>query len=159
MVQLRKIDAKNIWKVVRLSVNEQQKAFVATNTESILEAYAAISEGHAALPFAIYDDDCPIGFVMFGYGTIGDEDEPEIAKGNYVLWRFMIDQAYQGKGRGRAALIEALRYVRTMPCGPADFCWLSYEPENAVAKALYASVGFVENGETDGDEIVAVLRL
>ena len=39
------------------------------------------------------------------------------------------------------------------------FCWLSYEPENKAAKALYNSFGFVENGETDGEEIVAVLKL
>ena len=36
---------------------------------------------------------------------------------------------------------------------------LSYEPENEVAKKLYASFGFVENGEMDDDEIVAVLKL
>ena len=37
--------------------------------------------------------------------------------------------------------------------------WLSYEPENEVARKLYASCGFVENGEMDGDEIVAVIKL
>ena len=34
-----------------------------------------------------------------------------------------------------------------------------YEPENTVSKALYHSFGFRENGEMDGDEIVAVLKL
>ena len=34
-----------------------------------------------------------------------------------------------------------------------------YNPENEVAKKLYASFGFVENGEMDEDEIVAVLKL
>ena len=38
-------------------------------------------------------------------------------------------------------------------------CSLSYEPENAVARELYRSLGFIENGEMDGDEIVAVLKL
>ena len=33
------------------------------------------------------------------------------------------------------------------------------EPENEVAKKLYRSFGFEENGEMDGDEIVAVLKL
>ena len=43
--------------------------------------------------------------------------------------------------------------------GKANFCWLSYEPENTVAKSLYASFGFVETGEKDGEEQIAVLKL
>lgn len=159
MITLKKIDYSNIWKVIKLSVNEQQENFVATNTESILEAYATISEGNVALPFAICDNENLVGFVMFGYGSTGDEDEPKIADGNYVLWRFMIDKKYQGKGIGKAALISSLDYLRTMPCGMAKYCWLSYEPDNLAVKSLYASVGFVENGELCGDEIVAVMKL
>ena len=37
-MQLRKIDRTNIWKIVKLSVEKEQEDFVATNTESILEA-------------------------------------------------------------------------------------------------------------------------
>lgn len=159
MIKLKKIDSKNVWKVVKLSVNAAQEDFVATNTQSILEAYATISEGNIAMPFAIYNDAELIGFVMFGYGSTDDEDEPEIANGNYCIWRFMIDRAYQGRGYGKAALEEALGFVRTMPCGPAQYCWLSYEPENVAAKALYASAGFRENGSMCGEEIVAVLKL
>ncbi len=118
-----------------------------------------VCDGYTALPFAVYSDDTLVGFVMFGYGTIGDEDEPDVAAGNYCIWRFMIDRNFQKQGYGRAALLAALDYLRTEPCGPAEFCWLSYEPENTVAKALYASVGFVENGQTDGEEIVSVCRL
>ena len=50
-------------------------------------------------------------------------------------------------------------FIRTFPCGKADYCALSYEPENEVAAKLYHSMGFVENGEMDDDEIVAVLKL
>ena len=41
----------------------------------------------------------------------------------------------------------------------AEYCWLSYEPDNDVARQLYRSFGFEETGEMDGDEIVAVLKL
>ena len=159
LINLEKINSKNIWKVVSLSVNEQQKNFVATNAQSILEAYATISDGNVAVPFAIYNDDVLIGFVMFGYGATGDENEPRIAEGNYCIWRLMIDSKYQGHGYGKDALKAALDYLKTMPCGEAEFCWLSYEAENAVAKALYTSAGFCENGETCEEEIVAVRRL
>ncbi len=53
----------------------------------------------------------------------------------------------------------ALDFIKSFPCGKAEYCWLSYEPENEVARKLYRSFGFVETGERDGEEIVAVLRL
>ena len=97
---------------------------------------------------------------MIGYDV--DDDyaaPPRIAYGNYNLWRFMIDEKYQKMGYGRKALGLALDYIRTFPCGPAEHCWLSYEPENEVAKRLYREFGFEENGEMEEDEIVAVLKL
>lgn len=159
MVELRAVDADNIWRLVRLSVSDEQRNYVATNTESILEAYVTVAAGGVALPFGVYRGEEPVGFVMFGYGTTGDEDEPAIADGNYCIWRFMIDKAYQRLGLGREALAAALAYLNTEPCGRAPYCWLSYEPENAEARALYAAAGFVENGEMCGDEIVAVRPL
>lgn len=47
----------------------------------------------------------------------------------------MIDYKDQGHGLGKEAVSAALEYMRTMPCGKAEFCWLSYEVENVVAKA------------------------
>ena len=158
-MELRKIDLQNVWKIVHLSVSDEQKDFVATNAESLIEAYAAIQSGEVALPFALYDREIPVGFVMIGYDSLGEENEPSVAKGNYCLWRFMIDAAYQGRGLGKAAMEAVLAYIRTFPCGQADACWLSYEPENIVAKALYHKFGVRENGEKDGEEIVAVLGL
>ncbi len=159
MIELIKVDSNNIWNIIRLSVNTDQLGFVATNTESILEAYTTVTSGGIALPFGIYNGEDLIGFVMFGYGTSNDEDEPEIASGNYCIWRFMIDKAYQGQGLGKKALQASIDYLRSEPCGQANYCWLSYEPENVVAKALYNSMGFVENGQMCGDEIVAILEL
>ena len=39
------------------------------------------------------------------------------------------------------------------------YCWLSYEPENEAASQLYHSFGFVETGEMDGEELIAILKL
>ena len=85
-------------------------------------------------------------------------DAPAIAKGNYNLWRLMIDKAYQGKRYGKEAVKLALEFIRTYPCGDAEYCWLSYEPENRVAAKLYSSFGFEETGDMDGEERIAVLR-
>ena len=72
----------------------------------------------------------------------------------------MIDQEYQGKGYGREALRLALEYIKTKPCGDAQYCWLSYEPENEAARKLYRSFGFEEQKmPKDWDEVPAVLKL
>ena len=160
MISLRQINGKNIWNILKLRVGEAQKSFVAPNDVSIIEAYIAITRHGQAFPFGIYDDETPVGFCMIGYDTDDDwEDAPAIAKGNYNLWRFMIDERYQRKGYGREAMKRILEYIAGEPCGPAEYCWLSYEPENTAAKALYASFGFRETGEFDGEEAIAVLKM
>ena len=159
MITLKKADTKNLWKIAGLKVREDQQDFVASNAESIMEAYVYTQAGAVAQPFGIYADDTPVGFLMFGYGELPEEENPAVAAGNYSIWRFMIDEKQQGKGYAKAAMAAALDYVRSFPCGPADCCWLSYEPENTVARALYHGAGFRENGEMCGGEIVAVRDL
>lgn len=158
-ITLRKVNHENLRELAGLSVGEAQRRFVASNTWSIMEAYATVMEGGVALPFGVYAGDTPVGFLMIGFDCMDWEDAPAAAHGAYSIWRLMIDARYQGKGYGRRALEEALRYIRTFPCGPAERCWLSFQPENLTARRLYQSLGFEENGEMDGDEVVAVLRL
>jgi len=160
MLRLEKVSIRNTGAVLKLRVSESQKTFVASNNDSIIEAYTTIVEGKQVFPFGIYDEDTPVGFVMIGFDY--DDywgDVPPIAKGNYLLWRLMIDEDYQQRGFGRQAVQLALDFIRTFPCGKAEYCWLSYEPENELARNLYRSFGFTETGEMDGEEIVAVLRL
>ena len=160
MLHLQPIDSQNAEAILALSVREEQRGFVASNTDSIIEAYIAITHNGHAFPFGIYDGDVPVGFLMIGYG-VDDcwQDAPAIARGNYNLWRLMIDQKHQGRGYGRAALQLALDFIRTQPCGPAEWIWLSYEPENAVARALYHAFGFEETGAWDGEEVIAARRV
>ena len=170
-ITLEKITYKNYIKVIwGLKVSKHQKNFVASNNNSLAETYVAITNGGVALPFAICKNKKPIGFLMIGYGLSEDDDlekeDPlfvEMARKSYCVWRFMIDKRYQGKGYGRKAMELALDYIRTFPCGKADTCWLSYEPENEVAKKLYASFGFIEQPQfykgEEGEEIPAILKL
>ena len=160
MLRLEEITGKNVWELLELRVAEEQSGFVASNTISVIEAYIAQTRGGRAFPFGLYDGGRAVGFVMMGYGVDADwEDPPAIARENYSLWRLMIDRRYQRRGDGGAAVGLALEFIRTMPCGRADCCWLSYVPENAAARQLYRSFGFRENGEMDGGEIISVLRL
>ena len=159
MIHLEKIDAVNLWDVIEMKVSRAQKEFVAPNDISLLQAYVCPGTGCSAFPFAIYNDKKLVGFIQIGYGENADQDGVSVEKDNYEIWRFMIDKRFQGRGYGKDALKLALDFIRTWPCGKADLCWISYEPENEIAKKLYSSFGFVETGEMDGDEIVAVLKL
>ena len=162
MIHLEKVTYENARAVCKLSIFEHQYPFVADNEESLVEAYLAVtSEASYAYPFAIYDDATLVGFLMLGYneGALEGPDAPAFLRNNYSLWRLMIDKRYQKQGFGREAVRLALEFVRTWPHGKAEACVTSYNPENAVARKLYASFGFVENGEMDDDEIVAVLKL
>ena len=164
MIHLEKIDAKNVWDVIDLKVSRAQKNFVAPNDISLVQAYTALGTGCHAFPFGIYRDKKPVGFLMIGFNEaalyeLDEEEPPQAVKNNYSLWRFMIDKRYQNRGYGKEALRLALDFIRTWPCGKARYCELSYEPENTVARDLYHAFGFAENGEKDGDEVVAVLEL
>lgn len=159
MIVLKEITNKNIWQVCRLQPFDYQKGFIASNINSIVEAFATRNEGNNALPLAIYDDQELIGFVMIGKGTVNDENEIDLIKDNYCIWRFMIDYKFQGKGYGKEALDVVMNYIKTFPFGPAKYVWLSYEPENKHAKMVYEKYGFKENGLMCDDEIMSVYEL
>lgn len=85
MIRFEEITNKNIWPVCMLEPFEEQKDFVAENMQSLAEAYATRNEGNNALPFAVYNDDELVGFVMIGKGTVGNEEESQLIKENYCL--------------------------------------------------------------------------
>ena len=160
MIKLEKVNGRNVEDILRLSVSEEQKSFVASNDTSIIEAYTAITANGHAFPFGIYKDKKPVGFLMIGFGTDDCWDNPPlIAKENYNIWRLMIDKSYQGKGYGKEALKIAIDFIKTFPCGNAEYCWVSYKMENKIARQLYRSFGFVETNEIVDEEVIAVLKL
>ena len=120
MIRLERISGNNIWEILKLTVGDDQKSFVAANDVSIIEAYIALTSGGHAFPFGIYDEETPVGFCMIGYGTDDSwEDAPAVAQDSYNLWRFMIDRRYQGKGYGKAAMRLILDFIATQPCHAA----------------------------------------
>lgn len=160
MLRLERVTGKNVWDILKLRVSDEQRSFVAGNDVSIIEAYTAITGNGYTFPFGLYAEETPVGFLMIGFDTDDFwDDAPPVAKGNYNLWRLMIDQRFQGQGYGTEAVRLALEFIKTRPCGEAEFCWLSYEPDNKTAAQLYRSFGFAETGEMDGEELIAVLPL
>ena len=128
----------------------------------MIDAYFALTEAKfPVFPFGIYLGKKPVGFLMIGYDMPWSEEYYGLPKGYYYIWRSMIDKRYQGNGYGKEALRLAVEFIKTFPCGKADHCWLSYEPENEVARKLYLSFGFEEKPDhwKEDYEMPAVLRL
>jgi RimJ/RimL family protein N-acetyltransferase len=97
-------------------------------------------------PLAIRADGELVGFVMWSRSP---------AEGSYWIGGFQIDRGRQGRGYGRSALLALIETLRAKP-GCREIV-LTYLPANALARRLYASLGFRETGEMIADEVVARL--
>jgi len=152
MPEIRPVVKANWRALIKLDVAEEQKNFVASNLYSIAEAQFGFDfEGHwDYYPFGIYDGDTPVGFLMYGLNLAHPSRQAFIT-------RLMVDRNFQGKGYGKFAMQKMLEIFRAEE--KVQEIGISYEPENEVARKLYASFGFVEPGQMIGDEVLAVLKL
>lgn len=143
-LRFEEITKDNWRRCAHLSVNEDQRDFVAPNWYSMLEAKFE-ADKH---PFCVYDGDEMIGFLMYGI-----EEETN----TWGLDRLMIDKKFQHLGYGRAIMEKMLAMLKEQ-LGSIAF-YTSYEPTNIHAKKLYKEFGFIETGRiVDGEEEV-VLQL
>ena len=143
-VSLRKITKETVNSILNLSVTKEQERFVASNAVSIAQAHFSADAWFRA----IYADETPVGFLMLS-------DQPD--KGEYFLWRFMVDAQYQGKGYGRRALELLVEHVKTRP--NAKELFLSHVPGPGSPEAFYRQSGFEHTGEQAGEELVMKLTL
>lgn len=156
MIELRKITGDNFDECVKLETYEEQKQYVASNIRSLAQAYVALMNKECIpMPYAIYNNEIMVGFIMLSY----NEADANNAENTYWVWRLMIDKRYQGKGYGKETMVKAIELIRNFPYGKVSSVFLSYEPDNLVAKELYASFGFVETGKIEYDELIAKLAL
>ena len=147
---LKKLSVRHLRQVLGLKVRRDQRAFVASNGESLWDWLWVRLQGRWAQPLVLCRGDTVLGFLLLAYDR---------EKQDYGIWRLMIGQAYQGRGYGKRTMELCLSYLRSAPAGPGDSCSLSYEPENLPAARLYRSFGFRETGERDGQELVARRKL
>ena len=156
LIKLQPITWENYDEIIALEVHESQKDFVASNQKSLAQAYVywANNDYNFLQPivFGIYDCDVPVGFTTIAYeagegGFASNNGQPR-----YNLWRFMIDKNHQGKGYGKKAMKELIKYLSTKPRGEAPTIYVSYASDNDAARKLYESVGFVETGEIDCED-------
>jgi len=160
MITLRKITHQNLFECIcEIKATQEQTSFVASNVESLATAYASIANGGFATPYAVYNDDAMVGFVMYTFFNGADAvdiSNPQAAPKSYktspcyYIWRILIDKNRQGKGYGKQAISKIIDEIKTMPYGRADRVYTSWAPDNVASKMLFKSFGFAETGEIDG---------
>jgi diamine N-acetyltransferase len=151
-VHLREITPANRVAVEALTVTAVQAEYVAGVAESLVEA----AETPDACPWyrAAYLDEEPVGFVMISDGiTVTNPDY----LGPYFLWRLLIDQRYQGRGLGAAALALVVEHVRTRT--DARVLITSVGQGRASPIGFYLRQGFRATGQVHQGELVLELDL
>jgi diamine N-acetyltransferase len=140
---LRPVDRSNWRTMVRLQLNPEQQGFVSPPASSLARCYVRFfGDKFEHLPHLIYVDDQVIGYSTIACNPASEDD--------YWIDDIMIDAAHQGRGYGRAAVIETVRKIlyRYPRCRVVQ---LTCFRANTIAAKLYRSLGFIETG-TDDDE-------
>jgi diamine N-acetyltransferase len=141
-VRLVEINSENWYECCGLELTEEQAEYMESNAVSI----AQTKFEPALKAFAIYSDEKMTGFLMFN--TVKEE------LGGYWVYRIMVDRAYQGKGIGKEA--TRLMIVEMAKLPDADKIVVGYHSDNKGAHHLYASLGFVDEGDRFGREMAVV---
>ncbi|NQV42675.1 MAG: GNAT family N-acetyltransferase [Candidatus Marinimicrobia bacterium] len=142
-IALRELSKSNYRDILKLKVADHQTGFVASNAISLAQALFHSQAWYRG----IYDGDIAIGFVMLDL----DMDKPE-----YYLWRYMIDEKFQGQGYGLKALELVIEYVKALP-GSTEFL-LSYVPGAGNPKGFYEKLGFIDTGIMEEGEVIMKLE-
>lgn len=141
-IELRDVTAGTWRDAAGLAVTVDQAAFVSPVTRYLCLCHY----GGVWSPLAVHAGEEVVGFVMWAVDP-GD--------GSGWIGGLVIDREHQRHGYGRAAVLAVLERLRREHGCPSAA--LSYSPDNAAARALYRSLGFVETGEREDDELVARL--
>ncbi len=127
MIHFEVITKSNYSDVINLSIKKNQYGFVCDNATSLVEA--SYEEG--LYTRAIYNDDILVGFLLFDY---------DLDISGWSLSRLMIDANYQGKGYGRAAIIEFTKFFKNT--FGIHTLFASVGLNNTQTLSLFHSIGF-----------------
>jgi GNAT superfamily N-acetyltransferase len=134
-----------------LEVAESQRGFVATMAESYADAlFPEPDENDPYVPWlrGILRNGTPAGFIMCA-DPIDQDSTP-------FLWLLLVDKAHQGFGVGRFAITAALDRYRTMAFKKVSTSW---NPRPGSLAGFYHALGFIETGEMNEGEVVALIDL
>ena len=144
MISLQEINKENYERVVRLELTEKQKEVIATNLESLAQAYACRDICKA---FAICNDEEVVGFMLLQVDKNDDY---------FDIWRIMIGKQFQGKGFGEQALLLAVDFQIKQG---AKVIHMSHQTNNYGPSKLYQKVGFKYTDEIEDGEVLMEYRV
>ena len=139
MIRLTNVTEDNWQKVAALAVREDQKSFLAPAIGIIARGY--VYRDCNAKVYVIENDGTVVGVALVKEFS----DEPL----GYDLQQFMIDERYQGRGYGSAALGLILDELRKE--GRFDHVELCVKKADTAAIKLYEKYGFKDSGYVDED--------
>ena len=137
MIRLSDVTEENWFEVASLSVKDDQKEFLAPAIGILARGYVYRNCG--ARVYVIENDDRIVGTALVREFT----DEPL----GYDLQQFMIDQRYQGRGYGSAALKLILEELRNE--GRFDHVEVCVKKADLEAILFYEKHGFTDSGFID----------
>lgn len=147
LFEVRPVRSDDVLPLVKLAVAAEQAKFVASNAVSLAQA-AYKPPGR---PLGLYAGSEPVGFLLLWDARRDPEDPAD----QLYIWRLMIDQRFQGRGHGKAAMRWVIDEARRMGVASVG---LSHVPDNTVGQ-FYERFGFRYTGEVDGTELKMVLVL
>lgn len=150
-IQLKIVTRENWEEALQLKVGSSQEKFAPSVAVSLAKVYIKPDGDDVEyIPFAIYENETMVGFVMHAY--------EENTTNMYWINGFIIDENYQGKGYGKAALAEMVKWIvnRFPQCSEIR---LTVFQDNLIARKLYTSFGFKPTGEVWGEEDVLFLSV
>ena len=159
-LHLREITAANLDAVCKIEVWPNQRRFVSSVTDSLVDAH---HQGKQAWYRAAYVDDRPVGFVMLAIPDQTADAHPHAASSHHAhprdawfLWRLMVGGPYQRGGYGRRLLELVCAEVSSHPDVRRDL-YTSWKPGPDGPEGFYERFGFEPTGDMLDGEVVGRL--
>ncbi|HGH7182849.1 GNAT family N-acetyltransferase [Bacillus cereus] len=145
-IHLKVVTRENWEDALNLQVKKEQRNFVPSVAVSLAKVYIKPDgENVEYIPFAIYDGDLMVGFIM--HAVVKETSNM------YWINGFIIDQTRQGNGYGKAALQESIDLIKNTFKACKEIR-LTVHKDNISAKKLYEHYGFQTLGyDYDGEEV------
>lgn len=146
MIKLKLVDETTFDAAIGLSVAPKDERRLASNLYSLAQAWLYRKDDQIE-PLAILAGDKVVGFLLL----LKNREEA-----SYLIWRLMIDHAYQNRGYGTEALKWVIRRAKNDPA--CSRLVTSYVVGNHKMRGILDSLGFQLTGLAT-NEIVMTLEI
>lgn len=108
----------------------------------VMDSLASADQFPGAVPVGVFSSGTLVGFLMAQPVPFREGGE------DYLVWDYLIDARHQGRGLGRAGMEGAIEFAAG---AGARGVQIACAPRNTIARRLYDSLGFVDQGTMNAD--------